>query len=219
MHGVINAVFLLFHFNFGRTTDTDHGNTASQLGQTLLQFLTVVIRGGVFDLLLDLANAGFDVGFLASTVNDGGLVLGNADFLGGAEHVEGDILELDAEVFGNQLTIGQDRHVFHHRLATITEARSLDGSNLEAATQLVDHEGSKCFAFNVFSDDQQRTAGLNNSFEDWQHGLQVREFFLVIQDEWIFQLANHLVSIGDEVWREIATVELHAFNDFEFGFQ
>ena len=34
----------------------------------------------------------------------------------------------------------------------------------------------------------------------------------------IFQFAQHLVGIGDEVWREIATVKLHAFNNFKLGF-
>ena len=39
------------------------------------------------------------------------------------------------------------------------------------------------------------------------------------QDERVFQLNSHLVRIGDEVRREIAAVELHAFDDIEFGFE
>ena len=33
----------------------------------------------------------------------------------------------------------------------------------------------------------------------------------------LFQFADHLVSVGDEVRAGVATVELHAFNDIEFS--
>ncbi len=38
------------------------------------------------------------------------------------------------------------------------------------------------------------------------------------KDVCVFEISNHLVWVGDEVWRQVAAVELHAFNDFEFGF-
>jgi hypothetical protein len=43
MQCVFNAGFLLFHFNFGCSTNLDDCNTASQLGYTLLQFFTIVV--------------------------------------------------------------------------------------------------------------------------------------------------------------------------------
>ena len=65
-----------------------------------------------------------------------------------------------------------DRDVLEHGLAAIAEARSLDGSHLEATAQLVDDEGGKRLAFDVFSDDEEWLAGLNNGFKQRQHGLQ-----------------------------------------------
>ncbi len=62
------------------------------------------------------------------------------DLLGAAEHVEADVLELDAQVFGDDLAAGQDGDVFQHGLAAVAEARRLDGGDLQAATQLVDDE-------------------------------------------------------------------------------
>ena len=59
--------------------------------------------------------------------------------------------------------------------------------------------------------------GLNDGFENRQHGLQVGELLLVQEDVGVFELGNHLVGVGDEVGREVAAVELHAFDDFEFG--
>src|SRR5690606_16723004 len=102
---------------------------------------------GLFDLRLDLGNAAFDLGLFASAVNDRRVFLGDGYALGAAQHVKGDVLELDAEVFGNNLATGEDRDVFEHRLAAVAEAGSLDGSDLQAATQLVDDERSKRFAF------------------------------------------------------------------------
>src|SRR5690606_26349062 len=148
-------------------------------GKTFLQLLTVVVRGGFLDLRLDLANATLDVFLGASTIDDGGVFLGDFDALGSAQHVEGDVLELDAEVFRDDLATGEDGDVFEHGLAAVAEARSLDGSNLEASAQAVHHEGGQGFASNVFSNDQQRTLGLNDGFEDRQDGLQVRELLFV----------------------------------------
>ena len=37
------------------------------------------------------------------------------------------------------------------------------------------------------------------------------------QDVGLFELGHHLVGVGDEVGRDVAAVELHAFDDFEFG--
>jgi hypothetical protein len=42
MHRVINAILALLHLDLGRTADADHRNAARELGETLLQLLTVV---------------------------------------------------------------------------------------------------------------------------------------------------------------------------------
>jgi hypothetical protein len=60
--------------------------------------------------------------------------------------------------------------------------------------------------------------GLHHSFEHRQHGLQVRKLLLVEKDVDVVQFGDHLVGVGHEVGRQVAAVELHAFDDFEFGF-
>src|SRR5690606_30569065 len=106
VEGVVDAVLLFLHFDFGRAADADHRDAAGQLGQTLLQLFLVVVRGGVLDLTLDLADAAFDAVLFTRTVHDGGVVLGDRDLLGLAQHFERDALQLDAEVFADQLTAG-----------------------------------------------------------------------------------------------------------------
>ncbi len=39
------------------------------------------------------------------------------------------------------------------------------------------------------------------------------------ENEGVLELGDHLLGIGDEIGREIAAVELHAFDDVELGFE
>src|SRR4029434_8637285 len=55
MHRVFDAVLALLHFDLGRATDAEHGDSPGELGQPLLQLLAVVVRGCFLDLRLDLA--------------------------------------------------------------------------------------------------------------------------------------------------------------------
>ena len=109
--------------------------------------------------------------------------------------------------------------VLEHRLAAIAEARRLDGRDLEAAAQLVDDQGGQRLALDVLGDDQQRLARSGRPLEQRQQVLQVRELLLVDQDVGVFELGDHLLGVGDEVGREIAAVELHAFDDVELGLE
>src|SRR5216684_3747874 len=219
MHRVINAVLALLHFDLGRAADADHRDAACELGQTLLQLLTVVVRGGFLDLRLDLADAGLDVGLLAGTVDDGGVLLVDHHLLGATEHGERDVLELDAEVFRDRLTAGQHRDVLQRGLAAIAEARRLHRGNLEATTEPVDDERGQCLAFDVFSHDDERLAGLHDSFQERKQFVQAGELLLVDQDVGVVHFNAHLVGVGDEVGRDVTAVELHAFDHLEFGLE
>ena len=108
-----------------------------------------------------------------------------------------------------------DRDVFEHCLAAIAEARSLNGSNIERAAELVHDQGREGFAFDVFGDDEQRTAHFGNLLQDRQQVAHVRDLLFVDQDEGLVENGFHAVRIGDEVRRKIAAVELHSFDDFE----
>ena len=124
---------------------------------------------------------------------------------------------LDAQIFADQLTAGEDGDVFQHGLAAIAKARRLDRGDAQTAAQLVDHQGGQGFTVDVFGDDQQRTGGLNHRFQHRQQGLQRGELLFVEKDQRIFEDRLHLVGVGDEVGRQIAAIELHAFDDVEFG--
>ena len=76
-----------------------------------------------------------------------------------------DFVELETEVFGDDLATGEDGDVFEHLFAAVAEARSLNGAGGHGATQLVDHEGGQSFAFDVFSHDEERLLHLDHFFE------------------------------------------------------
>src|SRR6056297_167926 len=215
---VIDTVFTLFHFDFGHAANADDSHTASQFGNAFLQLFTVVVAGGFLDLGADLADARLDLGLFASAFNDGGFILGDRHFLGRSQHVHGHRFQLHAKIFADDLTTGQDRDILQHGLAAIAKARCFDSSNFQAAAQLVDHEGGQRFAFDVFGDDQQRLLRLDHLLKQGHHRLQRRQFLFVQQDQAVFQIGNHLVRVGDEVGRQIPTVELHAFDNVSFCF-
>src|SRR4029453_9909796 len=89
---VVDAVLALLHLDFRRAADLDYGHTARELGQALLELLAVVVRRRLFDLLLDLGDAALDVLLLAVSVDDGGVLLLDANALGAAEHLHSDVL-------------------------------------------------------------------------------------------------------------------------------
>ena len=190
VHGVVDPVLALLHLDLGRAADADHRDAARELRQPLLQLLAVVVGGGLLDLRLDLADAALDVLLLAGAVDDRGVLLLDAHLLGLAEHVERDVLELDAEILGDQLAAGQDRDVLEHRLAAIAEARRLHRRDLEAAAQLVDDQRRQRLALDVLGDDQQRLARLHHRLEQRQHRLQARELLLVEQDVGALELGR-----------------------------
>src|SRR3546814_15696171 len=82
--------------------------------------------------------------------------------------VDRGVLELEADLFGDDLTTGEDRDVLQLGLATVAEAGSLDGSRLEDATDLVEHERREGLALDVLSDDEELLALLDPLVDDRQ---------------------------------------------------
>ena len=95
--------------------------------------------------------------FAPRALDDRGLVLGDDDLAGPAEQLEADVLELQADLLGDDLAAGEDRHVLEHRLAALAEAGGLDGDRLERAADLVDDERGERLALDVLGDDRERS--------------------------------------------------------------
>ena len=161
--------FFSFISDLGRGADIDDGDTTTgELGQAFLELLAVVIGGGLVDLAADLLHAALDVGRLARTLDDGGVLLVDDEALGLAEVGEGDVLELEAEVLGDAFAAGEDRDVLEHGLAAVAEARSLDGAHVDRAANLVHDERGEGLALDFLGDDQERLAVHLSLATDWE---------------------------------------------------
>ena len=115
----------LLELHFGRRACLDDGDAASQLGETLLELLLVVVRIGVLDLGTDLVDPARDLLGVARAVHDRRLVLGDDDLAGLAQQVDIGTLQLQADFLADDLPASEDGDVTEHGLATVTETGRL----------------------------------------------------------------------------------------------
>ena len=124
-------------------------------------------------------------------------------------------LQLQADLLGDHLAAGEDRDVLQHGLATVAEARRLDGDGLEGAADLVHDQGREGLAVDVLGDDQQRLAGLHDLLEHGQEVLDVGDLLVGHEDVGVLEDGLHALGVGDEVRRDVALVEAHALGQLE----
>src|SRR5687768_540527 len=115
-------MFLLFHFGFSCRTNTNDGNTTTQLGETFLKFFLVVIAGALIDLGADFLDAAFDVALLAFATNDGCILFVGDDFLSAAKVLKGSGLKFAARLFRDHGATGERSNILQHGLAAVTTA-------------------------------------------------------------------------------------------------
>src|SRR5699024_5768831 len=163
--------------------------------------------------------ASFDRFGITSTVDDDGVFFTNFDALSLTELLHSGVFECATGFFGDNLATGKDGNVFEHGFAAIAKTRGLNGGGFQNATDIVNNQGSECFAFDVFGNDEQRTARLSDLLEDGEQFADVADLFVVDQDVRLFEGSNLLLLLGNEVRREVATIELHTFDNVEFVFE
>src|SRR5690606_36702246 len=144
--------------------------------------LAVVVAEGVLDLTRDLSHATLDLGRLTRALDDSRLALGDDHLASAAQQTERGVLELEADLLGDDLTTGEDRDVLQLRLAAVTETGSLDGSRLEDAADLVQHERRETLALDVLGDDDELLALLDHLVYDRQEVLDVGDLGVGDQD-------------------------------------
>src|SRR6201999_2119075 len=103
MQSIFHASLLFLHFGFGSRADLDHRDAASQFGQPLLQFFTVVVRSGLIDLGAQLLDAAFDRALSAVAIDNRGVVFVDRDALRAAHVVQTNAFQLDAGLFHDRL--------------------------------------------------------------------------------------------------------------------
>ena len=215
--GVVDQGLPLLHLGLRGRAHVDLGHAPGELGEPLLELLTVVVAGGLRDLVADLGHAAVDRRLPAGAADDRGVFRLHDHLLGPAEVAELDGVEGDAEILEDRLTAGEHGDVTEHRLAAVAVAGSLHGHRLDDAPQLVDDERGQGLPLDVLGDHHQRLARLADGLEERHEVLRARDLLLEDEDGRVFELAHLSVGVGDEVGREIATVELHALDHVHRG--
>ena len=165
MQRIFDACLFLLHLHLSRCAHFDQGDAAGELGDPLLQLFLVVIGGRLLDLLANALDARFDVLLLTRAIDDGGIFFFDQHLLGLAQIIECRFFQRQADFIRDHRAAGQNRDVLQHCLATIAEARRLDGGNLDDAAHRVDHQRGEGLAFNVLRDDQELPAAFGNRLE------------------------------------------------------
>ena len=216
--GVFHAVFLLLHLNLGGCTYVENRNAAGEFAETLLEFLAVVVGGGGGNLLADKLCAGVDFFLAAGSADDGGVLLGDGDLLGPAEHCYGSVLEGISAFFADDGTSGEDCDVLEHFLAAVAESGGLYCSHLEGAAEAVHDEGGKSLALDILSNNKEGFAFTGDRLENWHQLFHAGDLLVGKEDVSVVEDGFHLVAVGHEVRRNVAAVELHAVNDLDLSF-
>ena len=217
MEGILDAGLLLLHLRLGPGTDGDDRHAAGELGEPLLELLTVVLAVGGIDLVADLLDARGDVGRLAGALDDRRLVLVDGDRLRLAEVGEIEALQRQPEVLADERATGEHGDVAEHRLAAVAEARRLGGADVEHAAELVDDQRGEGIAINILGNDQERLARLGDLLEEREELPQIRDLLLVDQDQRVGELAIHFRGAVDEVGGDVPLVDLHAVDKADGG--
>ena len=217
IQGILNAQLLLFHLDLSGSADFDDGNTAGQLGKTLLQLLLVEVAGRLRHLRTDLRNTVADSFLVAHTVYDGGIFLRYLHLAGTAQHIDGGVFQLITQLFADNRAARQNGDVLQHFLAAVAKAGSFDRDNRESPAQAVHDQRGQSLALHIFGNDDEFLAGLYDLLQQGQNILNHTD--LLIRDEQICIIQNSLHALGvcDHIRSDIAAVELHALYDFGIG--
>ena len=108
--------------------------------------------------------------------------LSTLTFLARAELGDLGVLELEAELLGDDLAAGEDGDVLEHGLAAVAEAGGLDGADGEGAAEVVDDQGGERLAFDVFGDDEQGLARARDLFQEGEDVLHAGDLLVVDED-------------------------------------
>src|SRR5262249_21341028 len=106
MQGVLDEGLSLFHLGLGRGADIGRGYARGELGEPLLELLTVILAVGRGDFLADHLGPTLDFLGGASALDDGGVFAVDGDLPGTSQIAELDALQVDTEILEDWLATG-----------------------------------------------------------------------------------------------------------------
>mmetsp|Transcript_31546 Transcript_31546/g.102791 ORF Transcript_31546/g.102791 Transcript_31546/m.102791 type:complete len:420 (+) Transcript_31546:1272-2531(+) len=207
---VLYAKLAVLHLCLRGGAHLDDGHPAGELGDALRDFLVVVERVRLAELLLQLRHAGGDFVRRPRISDDGGRVVLDGHLARHPELVHLRPHHAQAEVLGDKLRVGHDGDVLQERLPALAKAGRLDRRDIEDAPELVHDEGSERLASHILGDDEQRwVARLRHLFEDRHQILDRLELLIRHEHARIVKFHQQPLLVGDELRRDVPPVNLH----------
>ena len=200
--GVLKAVLLLFEFGFGRRANAQFGDAASQFGQALFQFLTVVIGIGVLDLTANLLHATGDRFARAAALDEwwvSSLVMMIFSAVPNwSTSMFSSLMPKSSLKNWPPVSVAMSSNI---AFATVAKAGRLDSSHVEDAPDAVDNQSRQSLALDVLGDDDQRLASARDFLQNRHQILHVADFLLVDQNQRVVEARFHALGVGYEVGR------------------
>lgn len=120
---ILDAVLKLGDLDLRGTTDLDDSNTTGESSHALLELLAVVLASCVFHGGNNGVNTLSDILAGAGTTHDDGVILGDDDLLGRAEHADISAVEALTNILRQEGSASGDSDILHCVSSVITEAR------------------------------------------------------------------------------------------------
>lgn len=219
VQGIFNVCFFFFYFNFGSSIYFDNCNVVCQFCYVFLQFFMVVVRSCFFNLLMDLSNMVLDCSFFIYVIDDSGGVFVDYNMFSLIQVFQGCFFQFYIDFFRDYGIVSQGCDILQYSFMMIVEVWCFNCSDFYDVMYGVNNQSCQCFVFYIFSDDQQWFVCFGNSFQNWQYFVDVGDFFVSQQDEWVFQFYCVSFWFVDEVRRQVVMVELYIFNYVQFVLQ
>jgi hypothetical protein len=209
---ILDSILELTNLNLGGTADLDDGDSTSKSSSSLLELLLVVLASGVLHLAVDSLDTIIDICLLARATHDNGVVLGDDNLLGRAEHAQVSAVKGLANILGEESGTSGHGDVLHGVASVVTESWGLDSSDLEASTELVHDEGGEGLALNVLSNDEEWLLLLHAALKEWEDLLDRADLLVNQEDATVGELNLLAFGLSHEVWRHVSTVPSESFN-------
>ncbi|CSB88738.1 Uncharacterised protein [Vibrio cholerae] len=105
----------------------------------MLQFVPIVLRCGVFQLMLDLRDAILEGTWLGSAIDNRGIVFIDGDFFRATQIVQRHFFKLKTYFLANHSASSEGRDVLEHCFALFTKAWRFHRCHFNDATHAVNH--------------------------------------------------------------------------------
>ena len=215
IQGIFDPQFAVLELGFRRSSDLDHGHTAGEFGDALVELLAVVLGIGVLQFPADGRHALSDGITAVFAGDDGGFFLADGDAADPAEILQRHLVERHRSVFADHGSTGEDGNVREGGFAALAKGGCADSSHLKHAAVFVHHQGCQGLSIDFLGQNHQGRSCFLNRLKNRHEISHGTDLAIGQQQQGIFELTDLTITIGDEIRRAVTPVEGHSFGHLQ----